>query len=152
MTECGCGKSQSAATSSAVGGAPTLEPPTPGSELIGENIMTDAKPTLIPPAAAVSEDAVGASQPTQTPGSALSQGDGGVTAWLGDKRVSALWSINQNRNSWAYISNVGWKRFADNSDSAIVAFTSLAAHAKQTQTNFSYREEADGKIHEVYVW
>ncbi|MGA9997774.1 MAG: hypothetical protein WBP93_20330, partial [Pyrinomonadaceae bacterium] len=40
---------------------------------------SDASPTLEPP------------EKTQ---------GGGVTVWLSDKRVNALWSINQNRNSW----------------------------------------------------
>ena len=28
----------------------------------------------------------------------------------------------------------------------------IGAHAKQSQTAYSYREEADGMIHETYVW
>ena len=76
----------------------------------------------------------------------------GITAWVDNQRIDAVWSINQNRNSWAAIQNVGWKKFADNSDSAIVAFTILAAHARQMQSVYTYREEADTKIHECYVW
>ncbi|MGB9179427.1 MAG: hypothetical protein WCB68_09285 [Pyrinomonadaceae bacterium] len=92
---------------------------------------SDASPTLEPPE--------------------KSQG-GGVTVWLSDKRVNALWSINQNRNSWMSVVGVGWRRLAAISDSGVVALTVLAAHAKQTQCRIDYREEADQLIHEIYVW
>ena len=79
-------------------------------------------------------------------------GGGGVTAWNNNKKITALWGINQNRNSWVHVDGVGWKRLADNSDSAVVALTILGAHAKQTGATVNYRDEADGKIHEIYVW
>jgi len=71
---------------------------------------------------------------------------------LSDKRVGALWSINQLRNSWAYITGVGWKKLYNTSDSSITAMTMLASHARQTNSRFDYREEADQMIHEIYVW
>jgi len=91
-----------------------------------------AQPTLAPPKAAVAARAVG--------------------AWVQDTRVAALWSINQNRNSWVYVQGTGWRKLANNSDSAIIAFSTLAAHAKLLNTSYTYREEADGMIHETYVW
>ena len=95
----------------------------------------EAAPTLPPPGEA-----------------AIGEGGGGVTAWLGDKRVSALWSINQIRNAWVGIAGIGWKKLSNVSDSGLVALTVLASNAKQTQTRFDYRDEADGMIHEVYLW
>ena len=92
-----------------------------------------------------------ASVPTAQP-PAQAGGAGGVTAWQGDKRVGALFSISENRNSWVMIQDIGWRKLANNSDSAIVALNLFAAHAKQTQCRFDYREEADGMIHEVYIW
>lgn len=157
MSGCGCQNSAQASekavlTSPGIG-MPSLNPPTRLTKSNGDNTMNETRPTLIPSLdSGESQDKTkaGASAPTMTPSSMA--GEGGITAWNGDKRVSALWSINQNRNSWVYIANVGWKRLADNSDSAVVALSMLSAHAKQTQTNYSYRDEADGKIHEVYVW
>lgn len=113
--------------------------------------MSEQKPTLIPPAEAASTGAAGDAEPSLTPATMVNV-EGGVTVWVSDKRVTALWGINQNRNSWVYVTGVGWKRLATNSDSAVVALTMLAAHAKQVQTNYSYREESDGLIHETYVW
>lgn len=77
---------------------------------------------------------------------------GGASAWQTDKRIVSLWSINQTRNSWVGVSGVGWKRLANNSDSAVVALTMLASHARARDAAVNYREEADGMIHEMYVW
>jgi hypothetical protein len=77
---------------------------------------------------------------------------GGVTAWVNNQKINALWCINENRNSWVGVAGVGWKKLANNSDTAVVALTILGAHAKQTQGPVNYREEADGMIHEMYVW
>jgi hypothetical protein len=90
----------------------------------------DAVPTMLPPDAAL----------------------GGLTAWQNGKLVAAVWSINQNRNVFLNISGVGWKKLANNSDSAIVALTILGTSARLTQTQINYREESDGMIHEIYVW
>lgn len=117
--------------------------------------MTDKAPDQLPPAAGQfsSDFATGDAQPSQTPPSATEKKiSGGITAWHNDKRVTALWSINQSRNSWVYINGVGWKRLSTASDSANLALTLLAAHAKQSQTNYTYRDESDGLIHESYVW
>jgi hypothetical protein len=89
-------------------------------------------PVLEPPVAAKSQEAVG--------------------AWLNDKRVNATWCINQNRNAYVAIVGVGWKKLANNSDSAIVALNMLGTHARQMNSPMNYREEADGMIHEMYVW
>jgi hypothetical protein len=79
---------------------------------------------------------------------------GGVAAstWVQNVQVSALWSINQNRNAWAAFAGQGWQKFANNSDSAIMAFTTLAAHARVALGPTSYRAEADNMVHEIYVW
>lgn len=76
----------------------------------------------------------------------------GISAWLNNKKITGLWGKNQNRNSWAHIAGIGWKRLANNSDSAIVALTMLCAHAREKDSVVNYREEADGMIHEMYVW
>ena len=135
-------------------GQPTLQPQ-PSLDSTDSLAMTDKAPDQLPPAAGQfsSDFATGDAQPSQTPPSATEKGiSGGITAWNNDKRVTALWSINQSRNSWVYINGVGWKRLSTASDSANLALTLLAAHAKQSQTNYTYRDESDGLIHESYVW
>jgi hypothetical protein len=92
--------------------------------------------------------------PTAEPpsGSLEAGGAVGVTVWVNNQKINALWSIAENRNSWAGVAGVGWRKLANNSDSAIVALTILAANAKQTQGIVNYRQEADNMIHEMYVW
>ena len=102
--------------------------------------LTEAVPTLEPPEAGLAA------------GVAAGAAAGVTGTWLSDKRVGALWGINQIRNSWAYITGVGWKMFYNTSDSSVTAMTMLASHARQTNSRFDYREEADHLIHEIYVW
>jgi hypothetical protein len=102
--------------------------------------------------------AVGAAAPSQLPPpgaagvAAGAAAAGGVTVWQPNRTVNALWSINQNRNSWVGFAGAGWTKLANNSDSAIVAMTMLVSHALVTQTWVGYRTEADGMLHEMYVW
>lgn len=81
-----------------------------------------------------------------------SSGAIGAAGWYNDKKVNALWSINQNRNSWIGITDVGWKKLEDNSDSAVIALTMLASHALAGGRTGSFREDDAGKIAEIYVW
>ncbi len=95
-------------------------------------MVGDAVPTLKPPAAEMEEEAIG--------------------AWFQSKQLNALWAINQNRNSWINVVGIGWKKLSTTSESGNVALTMLAAHARQLNRSVNYREEADGMIHELYVW
>jgi hypothetical protein len=74
----------------------------------------------------------------------------GVT-WHRNKKITALWSINQNRNSWIGVSGLRWKKLANNSNSAVVALTMLASHAKQMNCSVNIKEDS-GQIKEMYVW
>jgi hypothetical protein len=102
--------------------------------------------------AMVNSAAVAAAPAMEPPG--VKEAVRGITAavWVQNVQVNALWSINQNRNSWAAFAGNGWQKFSDNSDSAITAFTTLAAHARAVQGPTSYRLESDNKVHEIYVW
>jgi len=111
------------------------------------------RPTQDPPATAEStaED-VEAATPTERPPSETEGEDAyGATTWHNGKKITALWSIDQNRNAWIYVAGLGWKKLADNSDSAVVALTALATHAKRTGATANLREDG-GKITQIYVW
>lgn len=130
----------------------------------GAEAGAPAMPSLDPPAAvraaaAVSDQVTTPEPPTAgmgegAPGLPLVEGGvaADIGAWLNNKRVNGLWSINQNRNSWAGIQGIGWKKLSNKSDSAIVALTMLAAHAREKNSVVNYRDESDGMIHEIYVW
>lgn len=75
-----------------------------------------------------------------------------ITAWVNNRRITALWGINQVRNTWVHVEGVGWKKLANQSDSGIVALNLLSSHARQLNSVVNYREEADGMIYEMYVW
>ena len=108
-------------------------------------------PTQTPPAEAVAASV--AERPTQTPPSNLAQ-QGAVAAGLQtEKKVTGLWrSCGADRNSWMHVDGIGWRKFADNSDSAITAFNIIAAHAKTTEKGANYNEGDDGKVNILYVW
>ncbi len=72
--------------------------------------------------------------------------------WHRGKKITALWSINQNRNVHVGISGVGWRKLANNSDSAIVALNMLSSHAKQMNRTVNAYEDDKKMIKEIYVW
>lgn len=146
--DCGCDGRKAAVAAT----GPTLEPANIQSSNGGTS-MSDQRPVLTPPAAGFNDQGQGSQDaaPTFTPAT-MAAATGGITAWNSNKRVSALWGINQNRNSWVHVPGVGWKKLANNLDSAVMAHTILAANAKQAQGDYNYRDEADGMIHEAYVW
>jgi len=85
----------------------------------------------------------------------LEAGVSGVAgAWNDLETITGLWSINQDKNSWMWVSGAvnGWKKLSNISESGIVALNMLASHAKQTGSIVNYRDEADGMVHEMYVW
>ena len=137
------------------GNAPSAEPPQQASSG-GESGGGGSRPSAEPGGegfGGTSSVAAGSSAPSIKPPTETATGGEGITAWQNNRHITALWSINQNRNSWVYVKEIAaWKKLMDNSDSAIVALTLLSASAMQTQSIVNYREEADGKIYEMYVW
>jgi hypothetical protein len=75
----------------------------------------------------------------------------GAGVWYTNKKVVGLWTIAQTRNAWANISDLGWKKFYNGSDSSIVAFNIIAGTALEKQTLVSVLIEND-QIIEIYAW
>jgi len=117
----------------------------------------EKKPSEMPPASIRNTVSAEGIVPVMTergdaaPSPQETQGEG-IPGWQSKKQITATWSLNQNRNSWVSVSDLGWKKLSNNSDSAIVALTMLAAHAREKGSVVNYREESDGMIHEMYVW
>jgi hypothetical protein len=74
-----------------------------------------------------------------------------AAAWQSNKKVLALWTNNADRNGYAYVDGVGWKRLATNSDSVHEALLALASSGRLAGS-ITYPEAADGLIHEIYLW
>lgn len=74
------------------------------------------------------------------------------STWYTNKKITRLWLKNQDCNSWATVSGLGWRKLANNSDSAVVALTMLVSHALCTKSNVHVNEDSAKKITEIYVW
>jgi len=75
----------------------------------------------------------------------------GAGVWYTNKKVVGLWTIAQTRNAWANISDLGWKKFYNGSDSSIVAFNVIAGSALEKQSPVNVLIEND-QIIEIYAW
>jgi hypothetical protein len=123
----------------------TIPAPRPLAEISGgvEAVAlarTGGAPTLTPPSAAGVTDV-----------SAVAVG--GVTGtWTSGVKVNALWSQYATRNAYMSVAGVGWVKIYNGSDGSFLNLTTLASQAKQTQSSINYRTEADGMVHEIYLW
>jgi hypothetical protein len=131
---------------------PVSPPPGGDGQLAEMQDSGEARPREFAASELAFAAAASATAPTLAPPAKTEDIRAITSVWVNNQRANALWTINQNRNSWAAFSTGGWQKFANNSDSAIVAFTALAANARDSQGVVNYRSEADNMIHEIYVW
>jgi hypothetical protein len=136
-------------------GTPTLTPPgTARGRGKGGGLGT-SKPTIANAATAGATDTTPAAPSIHPPGSqqAATATAGAVTGtWQSGVTVDALWSIDETRNAWMRVVNVGWQKIFNGTDGAFTSLTTLASQARQTGTTINYRVEADGMVHEIYLW
>ncbi|MBM7786909.1 RAD23 family protein [Tenggerimyces flavus] len=101
---------------------------------------TATMPTLMPP--------------TLRDPSSMAEADlAAVTAtWRSSQYIDAMWSIDQTRNAFMLVRGLGWRKIYNGRDGAFTALVSLAAQARQTGRQVSFREEADGMVYEIYLW
>ena len=95
-------------------------------------------------------DAPEVTPPAETAGAST---NGGVSAvvWHRDKRVTAMWSNASNRNAYAAVSGLGWRRISPANDSCFVTMTAMLAHAEASGKRTDVK--LDGTtIVEVYVF
>ena len=91
------------------------------------------------------------SHPTQEP---PTQGFSAVqaAAWQNNKKVIGMWTNCVDRNTYMYVEDLGWRKFLETSDSAMMAFNIIAAHAKTTNKAVNFYEGDDGKVTTLYVF
>jgi hypothetical protein len=77
---------------------------------------------------------------------------GGAGTWQGNQTIGALWSSNDKDNAYAWINGIGWTRLAPTSDASLMAMNILTRVGRDSGSPINYREEADGAIHEIYLW
>jgi hypothetical protein len=68
-----------------------------------------------------------------------------------NKRVNALWTQNEPRNSWLSFADLGWRKIMPSTESGVVALSMLGAHAKQTQCRVDFAEDAQ-RVVSLYCW
>ncbi len=68
------------------------------------------------------------------------------------KQVLALYNTRAGRSGWAYLDGVGWRLLATTNDSAHTALGMLASASRTSGGTVVARDEADGQIHEIYLW
>lgn len=138
-------------------GAPTKVPPqTKAASSTAVEAAGDARPMLdltdAGLAAEVAEAGPTLAPPSTGAGAAAAAETDAAGAWVSNVTINALWTINQPRNAWANVVGTGWRRIYAGSDGAFQALCTLASQARQTNRPCNVRVEADGMIHEIYLW
>jgi C1A family cysteine protease len=72
------------------------------------------------------------------------------TFWYNGKNVLGLWTNDSDRNAWAYLSDIGWRRVAYDNDNIFVDMLTQLATAKNSARPVSVYIE-DGVIKQIYV-
>ena len=140
--------------------AGTSAPSIPDAASAGATAVAAAAPTAQPPGATTTTVTDGDGAAAQKAGGPPVARAAGVTpttgsatgTWQSGVTVDALWSINQVRNAYMHVVNIGWVKIFNGSDGAFTALTTLASQARQTGRPVTYRQEADGMVHEIYLW
>ena len=81
----------------------------------------------------------------------------GATAIVNDYningvKVQGLWTINETRNAWVFLSGgSGWKKIGNSNDNAFIDMLTQLASAKVTNSNVNVIIK-DNLIQQVYVF
>jgi len=135
---------------------PSYQPPEEQTMSTSDDAAGQTRPNELSPAqlakAAAKSEAAG-SVPLQMPPQTTTAAATAISGtWNNSKTIDALWSINENRNSWAHVAGGNWLKMLNTSDAINQQLTLLASNAKVTQGLVNIRTEADNMIHEMYVW
>lgn len=71
--------------------------------------------------------------------------------WYDNARVIGLWSIDQERNAWAYFDTLGWHKISTETDAIFYQFLTYLIAAKAAARPVSFYEE-NGVIKQLYVF
>lgn len=72
------------------------------------------------------------------------------TGWLNNTRVIGLWAIDQDRNAWAYLNGIGWRKIATDNDNIFFDLLRLLAAAKEGARPVNVYQDK-GVIKQIYV-
>ncbi|MFC5480580.1 C1 family peptidase [Massilia suwonensis] len=73
------------------------------------------------------------------------------TGWQNNSRVLGLWSIDQDRNAWAYFQALGWRKISTETDAVFYQLLTDLISAKAAARPVNFYEE-NSVIKQVYVF
>jgi len=73
------------------------------------------------------------------------------TGWLSNVTISGLWTIDQDRNAYAYVAGVGWRKISADNDVIFYDMLAQLISAKATQRPCNVYQES-GVIKQIYVF
>ncbi len=74
-----------------------------------------------------------------------------ANVWAKDKRIDGLWTINEDRNAWAHVTGLGWKKVNRDNDNIFFDMLAQLVAAKAGNRRVDLRLEND-LIKELYVF
>jgi len=75
--------------------------------------------------------------------------------WQTNRRITALWTNNQNVNAWVWVDGLGWRKLTNPDDDVTDAMLQLCVHAKAANRPVDFLEVGVSgviEIREIYVW
>jgi len=72
------------------------------------------------------------------------------TGWLDNTRVIGLWTIDQDRNAWAYLEDIGWRKVAPDNDNIFFDLLRLLVTAKDGARPLNVYQD-NGVIKQIYL-
>jgi C1A family cysteine protease len=72
------------------------------------------------------------------------------TGWLNNVTVIGLWTIDQDRNAWAYLNGIGWRKIATDNDNIFFDLLRLLGAAKEGARPVNVYQD-NGVIKQIYV-
>lgn len=140
-------------TTTAPGLAPPARRTTQDKRGAGTGLAGQTRPQEVDLRSAAASGRSAAAPTLSPPGSAGATASGAVTGtWTTAVTVDASWTIDETRNAYFHVAGGGWKKVFNGTDGAFLALLTLITQAKQTGHTINIREEADGLVHEVYLW
>ncbi len=75
----------------------------------------------------------------------------GAGVWNNNKKVQGLWSKAETRNSWINLTDLGWKKINNPTDTSVTAITIVAACGLETQSPANVLID-NNMVGEIYLW
>ena len=75
--------------------------------------------------------------------------------WQYGKKITGVWTNNQNVNAWVWVSGLGWRKLTNPDDDVTNAMLTIGVEAKSSSWSVDFNEVGAGgniEIREMYAW